>query len=173
MLLLCCCCPCPMFAPRPWLTLAWRRLCPLVMSVTRSDVTACDINVMFKLIRGITCTISHDFLAVYNQNPSVLVQPQQRWNSALRAGLSLAELRQGPPANFYLSKPPKLGRNYRGTIKTSDRGPVVVVRGWSSLFSVVVGSLWVVGAVFHGFWNCMWLNHTNQQNPGTCVMGMR
>jgi len=44
----------------------------------RSDVTGCDINVMFKFAREITCTISHDFLAVYSQNPSVLVQPQQR-----------------------------------------------------------------------------------------------
>ena len=40
----------------------------------RSDVTGCDINVMFKLAREITCTISHDFLAVYSKNPSVLVQ---------------------------------------------------------------------------------------------------
>ena len=39
----------------------------------RSDVTGCDINVMFKLAREITCTISHDFLAVYSQNPSVLL----------------------------------------------------------------------------------------------------
>jgi len=30
----------------------------------RSDVTSCDI----------TCTISHDFLAVHSKNPSVLVQ---------------------------------------------------------------------------------------------------
>ena len=40
----------------------------------RSDVTSCDINVMFKLACEITCTISHDFLAVYSKNPSVLVQ---------------------------------------------------------------------------------------------------
>jgi len=40
----------------------------------RSDVTGCDISVMFKLAREITCTISHDFLAVYSKNPSVLVQ---------------------------------------------------------------------------------------------------
>ena len=40
----------------------------------RSDVTGCDINVMFKLTREITCTISCDFLAVYSKNPSVLVQ---------------------------------------------------------------------------------------------------
>ena len=40
----------------------------------RSDVTGCDINVMFKLAREVTCTISHDFLAVYSKNPSVLVQ---------------------------------------------------------------------------------------------------
>jgi len=40
----------------------------------RSDVTSCDISVMFKLAREITCTISCDFLAVYSQNPSVLVQ---------------------------------------------------------------------------------------------------
>jgi len=39
----------------------------------RSDVTGCDISVMFKLAREITCTISHDFLAVYSKNPSVLV----------------------------------------------------------------------------------------------------
>ena len=44
----------------------------------RSDVTGCDINVMFKLAHEITCTISRDFLAVYSKNPSVLVQPQQR-----------------------------------------------------------------------------------------------
>ena len=44
----------------------------------RSDVTSCDINVMFKLACEITCTISRDFLAVYSQNPSVLVQPRQR-----------------------------------------------------------------------------------------------
>jgi len=44
----------------------------------RSDVTGCDINVMFKLACEITCTISHDFLTVYSKNPSVLVQPQQR-----------------------------------------------------------------------------------------------
>jgi len=44
----------------------------------RSDVTGCDINVMFKLAREVTCTISRDFLAVYSKNPSVLVQPQQR-----------------------------------------------------------------------------------------------
>jgi len=40
----------------------------------RSDVTSCDISVMFKLAREITCTISRDFLAVCSQNPSVLVQ---------------------------------------------------------------------------------------------------
>jgi len=40
----------------------------------RSDVTGCDINVMFKPAREITCTISCDFLAVYSKNPSVLVQ---------------------------------------------------------------------------------------------------
>jgi len=44
----------------------------------RSDVTGCDINVMFKLTCEITCTISHDFLIVYSKNPSVLVQPRQR-----------------------------------------------------------------------------------------------
>jgi len=54
----------------------------------RSDVTGCDISVMFKLTHEIsvmfklaheiTCTISHDFLTVYSQNLSVLVQPQQR-----------------------------------------------------------------------------------------------
>ena len=27
----------------------------------RSDVTSCDINVMFKLTHEITCTISHNF----------------------------------------------------------------------------------------------------------------
>ena len=40
----------------------------------RSDVTSCDISVMFKLTHEITCTISCDFLAVYSKNPSVLVQ---------------------------------------------------------------------------------------------------
>jgi len=40
----------------------------------RSDVTGCDINVMFKLACEITCTISCDFLTVYSKNPSVLVQ---------------------------------------------------------------------------------------------------
>ena len=40
----------------------------------RSDVTGCDISVMFKLTREITYTISRDFLAVYSQNLSVLVQ---------------------------------------------------------------------------------------------------
>jgi len=40
----------------------------------RSDVTGCDINVMFKLAHEITCTVSCDFLAVYSKNPSVLVQ---------------------------------------------------------------------------------------------------
>jgi len=44
----------------------------------RSDVTGCDISVMFKLAHEITCTISCDFLAVYSQNSSVLVQPRQR-----------------------------------------------------------------------------------------------
>ena len=44
----------------------------------RSDVTGCDINVMFKLTHEITCTISRDFLAVYSKNPSVLVQPWKR-----------------------------------------------------------------------------------------------
>ena len=39
-----------------------------------SDVTSCDISVMFKLAHEITCTISCDFLAVYSKNPSVLVQ---------------------------------------------------------------------------------------------------
>jgi len=39
-----------------------------------SDVTSCDISVMFKLTCEITCIISHDFLAVYSKNPSVLVQ---------------------------------------------------------------------------------------------------
>ena len=38
----------------------------------RSDVTSCDISVMFKLAREITCTISHDFLAVYTQSWSNL-----------------------------------------------------------------------------------------------------
>jgi len=40
----------------------------------RSDVTSCDISVMFKLTCEFTCTISHDFLTVYSKNPSVLVQ---------------------------------------------------------------------------------------------------
>jgi len=40
----------------------------------RSDVTGCDISVMFKLAREITCTISCDFLTVDSKNPSVLVQ---------------------------------------------------------------------------------------------------
>ena len=39
-----------------------------------SDVTSCDISVVFKLACEITCTISHDFLAVYSKNPPVLVQ---------------------------------------------------------------------------------------------------
>jgi len=34
----------------------------------RSDVTSCDISVMFKLTREITCTISCDFPAVYTQS---------------------------------------------------------------------------------------------------------
>ena len=40
----------------------------------RSDVTGCDISVMFKFAHEITCTISRDFLTVYSKNPSVLVQ---------------------------------------------------------------------------------------------------
>jgi len=43
-----------------------------------SYVTSCDISVMFKLTHDITCTILHDFLAVYSKNPSVLVQS---WSS--------------------------------------------------------------------------------------------
>ena len=62
----------------------------------RSDVTGCDINVMFKLAHEITCTVSHDFLAVYSKNPLVLVQ------SSAEVKFSPAELGQGPPANFYL-----------------------------------------------------------------------
>ena len=34
----------------------------------RSDVTSCDISVMFKLAHEITWTISHDFLTVYTQS---------------------------------------------------------------------------------------------------------
>jgi len=50
------------------------------------------------------------FLQFTVKTPQSWCSPQQRWNSALRAGLSPAELGWGPPANFYLWKPPELGR---------------------------------------------------------------
>ena len=76
----------------------------------RSDVTSCDISVMFKPAHEITCTISCDFLQFTVKTPQSWSSPWQRWNSALRAGLSPAELMWDPPSNFYLWKPPKLGR---------------------------------------------------------------
>ena len=45
------------------------------------------------------------------------------------------------------------------------------VRDGHSSFFMCGHHLWVIGAVFCGFWNHMWLNHTNWQNLGTCVMG--
>ena len=97
----------------------------------RRNVTCCDISVMFKLTHEITWIISHDNHIVYTVNtPSpgpVLGQPQLRWNSALRAGLSPAKLCPASSTNlvwpFYLWNPPELGRNYRGTIKTSKQQP--------------------------------------------------
>jgi len=56
----------------------------------RSDVTSCDISVMFKLAREITCTISHDFLAVYTQSWSNLsrgeIQPSGLVSVLLSSG---------------------------------------------------------------------------------------
>jgi len=57
-----------------WLLLAALLGCGSGWLKKGSDVTCCDISVMFKLTCEITCTISHDFLAVYSENPSVLVQ---------------------------------------------------------------------------------------------------
>jgi len=92
----------------------------------RSDVTGCDINVMFKLACEITCTISHDFLAVHSKNPSVLVQS---WSNLGRgeiqpSGLVSVLLSSGEahlPTSTSENHPSlaKLGRNYRGTIRTS------------------------------------------------------
>jgi len=94
----------------------------------RSDVTGCDINVMYKLTREITCTISHDFLAVYSQNPSVLVQS---WSNLGRgeiqpSGLVSVLLSSGKahlPTSTSENHPSlaELSRNYWGTIKTSHR----------------------------------------------------
>jgi len=75
----------------------------------RSDVTNCDINVMFKLAHEITCTISRDFLAVYSKNPSGLV-------SVL---LSLGEAHLPTSTSENHLSLAELGRNYRVTIKTS------------------------------------------------------
>jgi len=72
-----------------WLLLAALLGCGSGWLKKGSDVTCCDTSVMFKLTREITCTISCDFLAVYSQNPSVLVQ-------------SWTNLSRGPPAKFYL-----------------------------------------------------------------------
>jgi len=99
----------------------------------RSDVTGCDIGVMFKLAHEITCTISCDFLAVYSKNPSVLVQS---WSNLGRgeiqpSGLVSVLLSSGEahlPTSTSENHPSlaelwqssaELGRNYRGTIKTS------------------------------------------------------
>jgi len=57
-----------------WLLLAALLGCGSGWLKKGSDVTSCDISVMFKLTHEITCTISHDFLAVYSKNPSVLIQ---------------------------------------------------------------------------------------------------
>jgi len=80
----------------------------------RNDVTGCDISVMFKFACEITCTISCDFLAVYSQNPSVLL-------SLGKAHLPTSTSENHPSLAELWQSLAKLSRNYRGTIKTSDR----------------------------------------------------
>jgi len=99
----------------------------------RSDVTGCDINVMFKLAREITCKISCDFLAVYSQNPSVLVQSWSNLGrgeiqpsglvsvllSSGKAHLPTSTSENHPSLAELWQSSAELSRNYKGTIKTS------------------------------------------------------
>jgi len=119
-----------------WLLLAALLGCGSGWLKKGSDVTCCDISVMFKLTREITCTVSCDFLTVYSENPSVLVQS---WSNLGRgeiqpSGLVSVLLSSGEAhlptstSENYLSlaelwqSSAELSRNYKGTIKTSTWG---------------------------------------------------
>jgi len=87
----------------------------------RSDVTNCDISVMFKLACEITCTISHDFLAVYTQSWSNLGRGEIQPSGLVSVLLSLGEAHLPTSTSENHPSLAELSRNYRGTIKTSRK----------------------------------------------------
>ena len=114
-----------------------------------SDVTSCDISVMFKLTCEITCTISCDFLAVYSKNPSVLVQSlaevkfsPQGWSQSCWAWVRpTCQLLPLKTTQAWQSLA-ELSRNYRGTIMTSNC------------------NLYTIRRLFHGqIVQCEWSQH--------------
>ena len=108
-----------------WLVLAALLGCGSGWLKKGSDVTSCDISVMFKLTREITCTISHDLLAVYSKNPSVLVQSLAQVKFSPKGWSQSCWAQARPTCQLLLWKPPELGRNYRGTMKTSTQPELI------------------------------------------------